>query len=131
MGVRFPSAVTTVSVGIYGATGAEALVLTTPPLTLPLDFAQVFLFWWVAFNCGTGTTAVNTRIRRGPLITSQAFDPGLANAAVTANTIVSLCGCFLDTPGAVTGQQYSITLAGTGTTGAGNFQEGCMIAFCL
>jgi hypothetical protein len=130
MGVRFPSAITNVQVGIYGAAGTEVVVLTTPPLTLPLDFAQVFLIWYVVFNCGTGTTGVQKRLRRGPALLSTAFDAG-GIVAVTANTIVSLSGCLFDTPGAAAGQQYSLTLAGTATTGAAGYIDGCLMAFCL
>ena len=65
MGVRFPSVATTTSVGVLPATGAETVVATTPPLNIPLDFAQVLLFWWFVGNTGAGTVGLVASIRRG------------------------------------------------------------------
>jgi hypothetical protein len=130
MGVRWPSVGTTASVGALASNGAESLIMTTPPLNLTLDFAQVLLLWWFTGNSGNSTTALNPKIRRGAALTSALVNVGNA-IAVTAASQVSLSGCYIDTPGAVAAQQYSLTLTGTATTGVGTFLDGCMIALSL
>lgn len=130
MGVRYPSVATIAALGIYGAAGAEAIVFTTPPLNISLDFAQVILLWYVQFNTGAGTTSYVPRIRRGAALTGALVN--IANAVVcTAATVTSFSGVYVDTPGAVAGQQYSLSLSGNATTGAAVFADGSLLAFAL
>ena len=130
MGVRFGSVSTIVNVGVLPATGAETVIMTTPPLTLPLDSAQIFLFWYFLGNTGASTTVLTWRLRRGTTTGGTLINSG-NGVGVTAAVNATLSGCYNDTPGAVAGQQYSWTLQGTSTAGAGTFLEGCMTAMVL
>jgi len=130
MGVRFPSVFTTTSLGVLAANGAETIIATTPPLTLPLDFASVFLHWWFAGSSGNGTTGLSVAIRRGVTLAGTLITAAAA-VLVTANNIVNVAGCFVDTPGAVAGQQYTLTLTGTATTGVGTTLDVCLFAYCF
>src|SRR5260370_42368581 len=130
MGVRFPSVATTTSVGVLPATGAETVVATTPPRNIPLDLAQVLLFWWFVGNTGAGTVGLVASIRRGAAV-SGTLVVAAQQVLVTAASSAELTGCFIDTPGAVAGQQYSLTLVGTRTTGAGTTATCALIPFAL
>lgn len=130
MGVRYPSVSVITNVGVLASNGAETIIMTTPPLTIPLDAAQVFLYWYFLGNDGNGTTSLNVRIRRGAALTSPLINTGNIFNTVS-NTVVALSGCYADTPGAVAGQQYSFTLQGGATIGVGSFLEGCLMAFAL
>lgn len=130
MGVHFPSAATTVFVANVPASGADTVIITTPPLNLILNFAQVLIWWYLLIAVGTDTTAVTVRLRRGALITSTVVNVPAVTPA-TAGTTISLAGSYIDTPGAVAGQQYSISLQGTATTGAMVNGDGCFTALVL
>ena len=131
MGVRFPSVASSIFIAAPPASGAETVAVTTPPLTLPLDFAQVLLWWYVELVVGAGTTNCTQKLRRGASTASLLIITGAA-LTVTAGNTVGFTGLFVDNPGAVAGVQYSIAFLGTGTTGAwaqGSFST--MIAFAL
>src|SRR5258708_3089060 len=116
MGVRFPSVSTTTILGTLPANGAETIIATTPPLNLPLDFAQVILLWYFLGNSGASTTALNFILRRGTTVAGTLINV-ISGALVTAASGVRFSGCYVDTPGAVAGQQYSLSESGVGTTG--------------
>ncbi len=130
MGVRYPSVAVTGPGAAYPASGAETVILTTPPLNIPLDFAQVFLHWYIVYGVGTSTTGITMRLRRGTTTGGTLMNTGNL-VQVTGGTGVIVSGCFVDTPGAVAAQQYSLTIAGTATAGAGTYGEGCMLAYAL
>lgn len=132
MGVRYPSVFTNAALAVVPANGAETVILTTPPLTLPLDGAAVFLGWFYTPTTGLGTTAAGVRIRRGTLVTSPLINGGNAYPA-TANSGLLLAGWFVDTPGSVAGVQYSLTVTGTGTTGVWSNAgaDAILLAFAL
>ncbi len=130
MGVRFPSGGTNTILGSVPATGAETVLFTTPQLILPLDFAQVFLFWELVHTIGTGTTSYTVRLRRGTTTGGTLIN--IANSTnTTAGNNVRASGCYTDIPGAVTGQQYSLSVSGVATTGAFTTLDGTLIAFAL
>lgn len=131
MGVRFPSIATTFFVGPLPASAVETVILTTPPLNISLDFAQIIICWACNITAGTGTTGLTFRVRRGtttggPSVTATAWPLTLA----AGNTGIG-SGCYVDTPGAVAGQQYSLTVIQTGATVAGVYNDGCLLAFAL
>lgn len=130
MGVHNASVGTIAGLGIYGAAGTEIIVFTTPPLNIPLDNSQITLAWYLQFNTGAGTTSYALRIRRGNALAGALVNI-LNQVACAAATVISCGGVYVDTPGAVGGQQYSLTLAGTGTSGAATFGDGSLIAFVL
>jgi len=131
MGVRFPSVATTAFIGPLPASAAETICATTPPLTIPLDFSQVILLWSFTFLAGTGTTGFSMRIRRGT--TTGGAQVGGHSWDFTIAAAASSCygGAYVDTPGAVAGQQYTLTCVQTGATGAGTGEDVSLIAFAL
>lgn len=131
MGVRFPSVQSNTFIGPLPASGAETVVLTTPPLTLTLDFAQVILLWAFTFVAGTGTTSCSFRLRRGTTVSGALINLQVPNAPAVAAANANYSGTYFDTPGAVAGQQYSLTIVQNGATAAGTFPDGALIAFAL
>src|SRR5216684_1268986 len=130
MGVRFPSVQSNVLVNPNVGINTETVVCTTPPLTLPLDGAVVLLFWYMLHFIGT--TAVTTRylLRRGTTIAGTLINVS-ANLQGTAGNLVLGSGCYFDTPGAVAGQQYSLSCIDPASTVAGAIQDAAMLAFAL
>lgn len=92
-------------------------MVTTPPVILPFDFSAVIILWLVVDTIGLTTTGNTTFIRRGAALTSpQVYTTGVV--LVTAATAISFSGFCVDSnPGAAM-PQYSLSMAGTGTTGA-------------
>ena len=131
MGVRFPSVQTNTFIGPLPASAAETVLCTTPPLSLPLDFAVVFLFWTFALTAGTGTTSVSFNIRRGPTITGALVTPNTWAQAIAAGALGLMSGNVFDAPGAVGGQQYSLTMTQNGATAAGTPGNVGLLAFAL
>lgn len=131
MGVRFPSIASTTFVGPLPASGAETVILTSPPLTLPLDFSQVIILWGCSILAGTGTTQFLFQLRRGTTAAGALLNPQSWGVQITAGNPDSCSGVYVDTPGAVTGQQYSLTAIQTGATAAGTFRDGSIVAFAL
>lgn len=132
MGVRFPSVQSNTFIGPLPANNTETVILTTPPLTISLDFATVFLLWACNIVSGTGTTSLSFRLRRGTTITGALVTPAAfwTHTLAAANS-ADLSGNYFDIPGAVGGQQYSLTIIQTGATAAGTFNDGSLIAFAL
>jgi hypothetical protein len=130
MGVRFPSVATTTILGTLPSNGAETIIATTPPLTIPLDFAQVILLWYFLGNSGASTSALLFLLRRGTTVAGTLINVS-SGSLVTAAAGVRFSGVYVDTPGAVAGQQYSLSEIGVGTTGAGITNDVCLIAFAL
>lgn len=131
MGVRFPSVFSTTFVGPLPANATETVICTTPPLTLPLDFAQVNLHWFFSILTGTGTTSLGYQIRRGTTTGGTALLGASQVQTIAAATNGLSGGCAVDTPGAVAGQQYSLTIVQTGATAAGAAGFVCLIAYAL
>jgi len=132
MGVRFPSVFTNTFIGPLPANATETVIATTPPLTITLDFAQVLLFWACSFSVvGASVTSHSFRIRRGTTAAGTVvFVATFANNA-TAGGFSTTSGVYADTPGAVAGQQYSLTVAQNAATGAGTINDLALIAMTL
>lgn len=130
MGVRFPSVASNASFALP-ASAAETVIVTTPPLNIPLDFAQVFLHWFIAFVGGTAITAAVFRLRRGTTVAGALVGSPPYQSALNAGNTVFYSGSYFDTPGAVAGQQYSLTLVQLSATGAGTINDISLIAFAL
>jgi hypothetical protein len=130
MGVRFSTAYSNSGLGAPGAAGSEIVCITTPPLTQILDGAQVLIFWYLLTTVGLGTTLANVRLRRGTTTAGQLISSNFTtNVTAAFNTVFS--GVYADSPGPVAGQQYSMTLAGAGTTGAWTPLDFSMLAIIL
>lgn len=131
MGVRFPSVFTNTFIGPLPASAVETVVLTTPPLTLPLDGATVLLLWSMSVVTGTASTGTVIRIRRGTTTGGALVSLNPWTNTTTAALGYVLGGWYFDTPGNVAGQQYSLTVVQTAATGAGTWSDGALLAFAL
>jgi len=131
MGVHFPSVASTAVANALPATATETAICTTPPLNLSLDNAQVILLWMAAITAGTSTTALVMRIRRGTGITGTLLNVGAWTFTTVAGNLAQISGNYIDTPGIVGGQQYSLTCSQTAASGAGTLNDVCLVAFVL
>jgi hypothetical protein len=131
MGVRFPSVASNTFVGPLPASAVETVVLTTPPISEPVDNAQILLFWFFVYAAGTGNTSALFHLRRGT--TTAGASVGVANwpFPAVAAAVAGYSGWYFDFPGVVSGQQYSLTLVQTGASAAGTFNDGVLIAMVL
>lgn len=131
MGVRFPSVFAINGGAANVAINAETAIAFTPPLTLPLDGATVFIFWYMTHTIGTAATSTQYQIRRGVGTSGAAVNASGIAFPATAGQKVFHSGCYFDTPGAVTGIQYSLTCFDPGSTGLGAVQDSVMLVFAL
>jgi hypothetical protein len=130
LGVRLPSvsSITLLTAVLTSAT--ETAFVTSPGLNLSLDNALVQIYWMVQLNTGAGTTQIQIKLRRGIDITGLQVGANWNNV-VTASTNRQLSGCYIDTPGIVAGQQYTVTALQIASAGAGTFSDACIIAMVL
>ena len=99
-------------------TTTETVVQLSPGFSTTYDGDAVMMTGTIDFTTGTGTTAVTVRCRRGNGITGTQV--GVSEADTLAAGVSSPIGFdFVDFPGAVAGQQYSITIQQTGATANG------------
>jgi len=131
MGVRFPSVQSNVFVGPLPANATETVVCTTPPFTPPQDFSVIFISWFFAFLAGTGVTSVFFNLRRGTTTGGAALRLNPWGLAQTASANGFFSGNYFDSPGAVAGLQYSLTIIQTGATAGGTQVDTAMLAFAL
>jgi hypothetical protein len=106
---------------------AETAVLTTPALSPGLDNASVFLWWWLQLATGAGGTAITWTLRRGSGIGGASVITGTLTSVASTN--IWMPGCWVDSPGVVGGQQYTLTLNDNGAAGVVAF--GSMLGVVL
>jgi hypothetical protein len=93
-------------------TTAETIVWQSSPATPRFDGDQWMIEGVLDFTTGTATTAVTIRCRRGTLLTSPVVGTAeLDTVAAAVSQPVPFQ--FVDSPGAVAGQVYSITYQAT------------------
>lgn len=131
MGVRFPSVQSTTIQNATMVTTAETVLATTPPLNLPLDFAAVFLFAYFLVTIGTAGTQIQYRFRRGTTTGGTQLQVALPLSIVTAGVAFTGTLVYFDTPGAVAGQQWSVTANVISATGNTTVNDVAIIAFVL
>lgn len=131
MGVRFNSVFSTTFIGPLPASAVETVLVTSPPLTPAIDTAAIFLFWTFALLAGTGTVSATLTIRRGTSTAGANITPGGFVQAIAAGANGLFSGVWVDTPGAIAGQQYSLTITQNGATVAGTPGNVAMLAFSL
>src|SRR6266852_58152 len=130
MGVRYPTVSTTTVLGVSISGAGESVMCTTLPLNIPLDFAQVILLWYCLWLTNTTGTTVAWRLRRGT--TTAATLINVSNTLPTGAAIqMAHSGIYVDTPGAVAGQQYSLSCLLAGGGGNAGGLDVAMIAFAL
>jgi hypothetical protein len=131
MGVRFPSVFSTTFIGPLPVGAGETVCLTTPAFTPPLDGATIVILWNASISAGASVTSNNFRIRRGVDITGVQIATNPFNLVTSGGTLNALSGIVVDTPGAVTGVQYTLTVQQISSTGAGTWRDGIVFAFAL
>lgn len=117
MGVRFPSAFSTVALSSFISFPSEQLAVTSPPISQAID-GQVFLIlWMMGFTSGVTGPLIQYIIRRGATLTGAIvyISPSIQEAG-SASFVRS--GMFIDSPGIVANVQYSLTY--NVTNGASN-----------
>lgn len=96
-------------------TTAETIVWQSNQATPRFDGDQWTIEGVIDFTTGAGTTAVTLRLRRGTLLTSPVVGTAeLDTVSAAVNQPVPFQ--FVDSPGAVAGQVYSLTFQATAAT---------------
>lgn len=131
MGVHLPSVASTTFRGPLPANANETAILTTPPLNLPLDNAQVIILWSTNITAGTSVTSHVFKLRRGGGTGDTLLGASVWTETIAATEVDNASGCYVDTPGIVAGQQYTLTLIQTACTVAGVFNDGCLIVLAF
>jgi hypothetical protein len=131
MGVRWASQVTTTIVNATLVTTAETVVATTGPINLLIDAALVALYWLVFVTTGAGTGQLTYRIRRGTTTAGTLVNALAWQDAAAASTAYVRGGCYVDSPGSVAEQVYSLTMQQTGATGNGTVGDIFLAAMVL
>jgi len=114
-----------------GSGGPEAIVVSSPSLSPPLDFAQVIILWFVQLLAGNTAATYKFRLRRGTAITGTQINVDVVTNGPPVSTGAIYSGVYVDVPGAVANLQYSLGMlcAGGGTNAVIN--DVCMYAFAL
>lgn len=131
MGVRFPSVASTTVANVLPASAAETVICVLPAFDIPLDFAQIIIEWFAQITVGTSTTSLVFRIRRGTTVAGAQIGAAPWTFTTVAANLVSISGQYVDTPGAVGGQQYCLTCVQTADTVAGTLSDVCLVAYAL
>lgn len=131
MGVRIYSASSVVVANVLPASAVETVICILPALTLPEDFAQVFLHWMANILAGTSTTALVFRIRRGTTTGGAQVGAAVWTHTLAAGNTAQVGGSYPDTPGAVANQQYCLTCSQTAATVAGTINDLALMAAIL
>lgn len=132
MGVRFSGGGSIVLVnGSFNSGGPESIIVSSPPLSVPFDSAQVCILWFISLLAGNTAMTYNFRIRRGTAITSPLINVDEAITGPAANAKAIYSGVYIDTPGAVASQQYSLGILGAGGGTNPIINDACMYAFVL
>lgn len=109
---------------------AETVVCTCGPISPINDTAQILLLWFVEFTVGTSGTSAKVLLRRGASTSSTLINVGQASTVVAAN-LVRFGGSYMDAPGAVAEQLYSLTLTIGAGAAASTVSDVSLIACCL
>lgn len=114
-----------------GLGAAETVIATTPPINISLPNQPIILFWYCFIGGGTAITSVNFKLRRGTTTAGVQINSGQSNdtSVTTGNVIRS--GFYVDIPGEIAGQQYSLTLQCVGNTGSETVADVCILAMQL
>jgi len=132
MGVRMPSVASTTIVTATLVAATEAVVVTSPPLNIPFDFSLVLLAWYVEWLSGNVAGLTAFRIRRGTTTGGTQVNvnnTGITTPAAAQHFIAS--GFYVDTPGAVAEQQYSVTATIPSASSSGTVDDVSLLIFVL
>lgn len=130
MGARVPASAVNTS-GVSNIGSAEGVVISTAPISVPLDGATVIILASVLLNVPASTTAILYKIVRG-------ITTGLANLLsnnalpdTPAIGVVQRTFCVTDNPVGLASVQYSLTMTCTGAVSSGNTPQLFIAVFCL
>ncbi len=130
MGVRATSVQSSTLLNATVAINAETIIVTSPPVSEPLDNAVVFLFWYMVHTVGTTGTVVRYLLRRGTTLATAIVNVVTSLTGVPGNTVTA-SGVYFDSPGIVAGVQYSLTCQDIGSTATGAVQDGALLVMVL
>jgi hypothetical protein len=131
MGVRNATVFSNALQNAPPANATETVIFTTAGLSPSIDNGQVFLMWQFSCTVGASITSIVCRIRRG-ITTAGTFIGSNPWATTTAAAqFLTISGWYFDTPGVVSGQQYSLTIVQTAATGASTAVDGALLAMVL
>ncbi len=131
MGVRFPFVASTTIANATLVTTTDTVVVTSPAINLTYDGALVLLLWFIRLASGVGVTAINYSLRRGTLVSSPIVTVATISVPESASAAVMRSSFYVDTPGIVANQQYSLTVAQIGATGNGSVSDVALAALLL
>lgn len=131
MGVRYPSAASSTVLSPNAGINTETVIVTTPPLSPPLDGGLVMLWWFMGHAIGATAVLTTYRVRRGTTAAGTLVSPNPGSYTVAPGNVVIASGLYVDAPGSFAGLQYSLTVIDNGSTAAGNIAEATLIAFVL
>ncbi len=130
MGVRATSVQSTTLVNAAVAINAETVIVTSPPISQPLDNAVVFVFWYMAHTVGLGAGSSAYRLRRGSAVTGTLINVAAAINSIAGQIVLGV-GMYFDSPGAVAGVQYSLTCLDSVSTAVGAVQDAALLVMVL
>lgn len=131
MGVRLASVFSTTFIGPLPASAVETVCLTTGPIIEAIDNAAIILLWMASITPGTSTTSLVYRIRRGTTAAGAQVGAGAWSFTTVAANLTTVSGFYVDSPGIVANQQYSLTCVQTADTVAGSWVDGALLAMVL
>ena len=119
--------------GNVPAAGTEGVITSTPPLSPAFDNQPILVFARIEVTPGAAVTNIQLKLRRGVGIAgTDIFGGNTANISVTAGAPLIMPIFFVDSPGIVAGQQYSLTAIATGGAAGSVVQaSACLFAMCL
>lgn len=131
MGVRLPFVSTTAIVNTNVVTTAETLIATAPPFSPSFDGTVCRIDFYGDWLAGASVTSVTLRLRRGPLVTSPtvfAHDLVFVQTAAAQGFATFF---YVDQPGSIGGQQYSVSAIFNAATANSTIQDVCMTVMAL
>jgi hypothetical protein len=131
MGFRLGSNFTNTPVNPAIVAAGPTDILVLPAINVPIDNAQVVLIFAVALGIDAVATGIEFDLYRGTSTTGVLLSVWGADFVAASMPADSLAGCWVDVPGIVAEQVY--TLTGLTTAGVGNSAifNACLIAMCL
>lgn len=99
-------------------TTAETVAQVTPPVSNRGPSDQIAISGTMEFTTGASTTSIQVKCRRGNGVAGTQVGPTL-NLPAGAAVPIEVGFDFLDSPGEVAGQIYSITVTQVAATGNG------------
>jgi len=108
-------------------TTTETIVGTTPIIPVPRDSETCLVIGHVLVQPGTGTTSVQTRVRRGATLADTLINSPVTYSALTVGLTTAMPHMVIDTVSGLATVQYSLTVQQVGATANGVMQGGMVV----